>query len=82
MINVKSYTGAVNAFIEASPWLGDEDLPAIIALQSLAHELDTAPVQAAMVGQFGLTYRALLKRQPAVTEDEDELTKAMRASGL
>ena len=68
------FTSAVEAFEKASPWLGDADLPALVTLRVLAEELDKGTIQAALVSQFTLTYRALVKRAPvAEREDADPL---------
>lgn len=70
---VNSYTQAVERFKKASPWLSDEDAPALVILESLAEQLDSGDTKPATVSQFGLAYRALLKRAPSSDADGDEL---------
>jgi hypothetical protein len=78
-----SYAEAVDRFIESAPWLGDADMPALVALRGLAKELDKGSPQAAMVAQFGLIHRALLKRAPAAADGpKDELDEALEQAGL
>ncbi|MFT4051107.1 MAG: hypothetical protein QM677_02515 [Microbacterium sp.] len=71
VIVVATYMYAVRKFKKAArTWLSDEDYPAVIALENVARELDAGNVSPAMIGQFGLAYRALLKRQPAAPATE------------
>ena len=62
----ETYLESVQRFIRSADWLGEEHRPAIKVLRSLAKVLDNeldrgkAP-QAALVSQFGLTYRDLAK---------------------
>jgi len=71
---MSTFTQAVEAFKKsAEAWLTDADLPAVIALEKAAEQLDKE-INPALLSQFGLTYRSLLKRQPAdLTEEEDPL---------
>lgn len=74
---VKTYVSSVDEFLKASPWIGPADRPAVTTLQQLASQLDDQgrAAQAALVAQFGLVYRNLLKRAPGADGDpeEDEL---------
>lgn len=78
----KSFTQTVEDFESASTWLSDEDQPAVTTLFALAEELDGGPLMPALVAQFGLTYRSLLKRAPvADTVAVDPLEEALRDAG-
>lgn len=73
---MKTFTQAVEDFLEAADWLTDVDQPAVVSLQQAAAELDSAGVQAALLNTYGITYRQLLKRAgrtDAVDEAEDFL---------
>ncbi len=75
-----SYRRSVQAFISASDWLGAEHMPSIVALLSLADKLDRE-VTAAMVSQFGVTFRDLRAQSPGGAPDkgdplEDDLERA------
>lgn len=69
-----SFKKAVETFKKsAADWLSDEDLPAVVVLEQTAEQLDTK-ITPALVAQFGLTYRNLLKRKPGdATDGGDEL---------
>ena len=76
----KTFTQAVSEFKDGAPWLGVDDVPALVALEALAEALDNE-VTAALVAQYGLTYRNLLSRKPA--EDSgpaDPLAAALAAA--
>ncbi|MGW9346033.1 hypothetical protein ACWGR3_31315 [Streptomyces albidoflavus] len=47
----------------AASWLSDEDLPAVVALEAMAKELDVK-MTPALLSQYGLAYRSLLARAP------------------
>lgn len=64
-------------FIASSSWLTDEDGPAVVALLAMAHELDEK-INPPLVAQYGLTYRNLLKRKPAATDELDELAQLLK----
>lgn len=72
-----SFTTAVEAFEKASPWLGDVDAPAVETLRTIAEVLDEGDRTPALMAQFGLTHRALLKRAPAADEPADPLEAAL-----
>ena len=69
-----SFKKAVETFKKsAKEWLTDEDSPALVVLEQTAEQLDVK-ITPALVAQFGLTYRNLLKRKPGDAEDGgDEL---------
>ncbi|WP_084130319.1 hypothetical protein [Demequina sp. NBRC 110055] len=73
MKNVSTYKGAVRAFIDASPWLTDADLPALVTLKKLAAALDAGEDRTAVVAQFGLTFRNLQARAPQADGSGDDL---------
>lgn len=75
-----NFQSAVKGFLSSADWLTDEDLPAIMVLRAVAAELDAGgKLSPALVAQFGLTHRALLKRKPtAAPEDNDPLETALR----
>ncbi|EQM78203.1 hypothetical protein [Microbacterium maritypicum] len=74
---MKTFTEAVETFLtDAADWLADEDSPAVVFLEQTAAQLDTK-MTPALLSQFGLTYRSLLKKKPVKVEQEDELAKAL-----
>lgn len=58
-----TFSQAVSRFLETATWLDDGHLPSVMALRALAVELDRE-VTAALVAQFGLLHRSLLKAKP------------------
>ena len=48
----------------AASWLTPADGPQLMALRSIARELDGGKFQAALISQFTLVHRALLARRP------------------
>lgn len=78
---VETFSDAVNAFTEASPWLAAPHMPALVTLRTLAKTLDAGNLTPALVAQFGLTYRSLAKLAPAATETDDPLEAALREAG-
>lgn len=79
-----TYSEAMQRFLTAADdWLSDDDLPAIVTLVQLAEQLDTGGAAPAVVAQFGLAYRNLLKRKPAAgPEETDPIAKAMAEAGV
>lgn len=76
---MQSFKAAVNAFQKDAVWLGDADLPAIVSLHKIAEALDGGEMSPAMLSQFGLTYRSLLKRAPSdAPEKVDPLEQALQ----
>lgn len=81
----RTHVGAVRAFLKsADAWLTDEDLPALTTLLALAKMMDTGQATPALISQYGLTYRSLLKRKPPAAPEapSDPLSKAMADAGL
>jgi hypothetical protein len=72
-----TFSESIDMFLAKADWLGDDDLPAIVALKAMAAELDQG-INPPLVAQFGLTYRNLLKRKPVVAEELDELAKLLK----
>lgn len=69
------FSQAVEKFLETAPYLTDEHLPSIVSLQAIAEQLDGGKVTPAMLAQFGLTHRALLKANPEAAALDDEVDK-------
>lgn len=78
-----SFTESLTAFIEVIPWLGDEHLPEITALEFLAERLDgdTPANPAPLVAQWGLMMRSLRKSAPVDSDGDDPLERALREAG-
>lgn len=55
---------SVDRFEAEATWLAGVDQPQLIALRSIAEELDGGKFQAALISQFTLIHRALLARKP------------------
>ncbi|AYD86248.1 hypothetical protein JTF60_gp01 [Microbacterium phage Efeko] len=49
---------------EGAAWLSAADAPQLMALRSIAQQLDSGKFQAALISQFTLIHRALLGRRP------------------
>lgn len=78
MDTAKTFEQALDAFIADAQWLGTEDLPALVSLRAIAKSLDGGDINAAMVAQWGLQYRALLKRSPdSAAAPSDPLAAAL-----
>lgn len=71
-----TFTSAVKDFEGASPWLGPEHAPAVVALRAMAAQLDGGDMAPALLGQFGLAFRALRKERP-VESAKDPLAAAL-----
>ncbi|MBB1482501.1 hypothetical protein H5392_01340 [Tessaracoccus sp. MC1865] len=71
-----SFTSAVADFETASPWLGPQHAPAVVALRAMAAQLDAGDLAPALLGQFGLAFRALSKERPTA-EHVDPLAAAL-----
>lgn len=74
---IGQFATAVSEFEEASPWLGPQHAPAVVALRAMAAQLDAGDMAPALLGQFGLTFRALDKQRPS-GEQVDPLTAALQ----
>ncbi|MGG7466037.1 hypothetical protein [Plantibacter sp. YIM 135347] len=65
---------------DADDWLTPADMLAVAILEALAEELDQK-LTGALMAQFGMTYRDLLKRAPGRNPDDDDpVAKAIRAA--
>lgn len=77
-----TFRESTDKFIEASPWLEAKHEPAKMMLIALAEALDAQvlanDLQASLVGQYGLAYRALAKEAPLETDEVDELEKLLQ----
>lgn len=73
-----TFTTSIDDFVEASEWLSDVHKPAVTALRAMAAQLDGGDLAPALLGQFGLMYRALLKEAPRVDSVEDPLEVALQ----
>ena len=62
-----TFTESVDAYLASATYLTEADLPLVIALKKAAAELDANGVQAALLNTFGVTYRALRKKQEGNT---------------
>lgn len=70
---MQTFSEAVEDFLQTAHWLTDADKPAIVSLQQVAAELDRGGVKAALVQQYGLAHRHLMKRAGQdIDPDEDE----------
>jgi hypothetical protein len=67
-----NFSEAVATFLKAATWLDDSHAPSVIALEAVARELDVE-VTGALVAQFGLLHRSLLKAKPEVTFSADPM---------
>lgn len=82
MATTRPFTLAVNKFKRsAKGWLTDADAPAVASLTEMAKALDAGELSPAMLGQFGLAYRNLLKRQPVDDGPVDELEALLGGAG-
>ena len=73
------FVSAVAEFEKASPWLGPQHAPAVVALQAMAAQLDAGDMSPALLGQFGLAFRSLSKERPT-GEVVDPLTAALQVA--
>ena len=65
------------AFLASLEWLTDAHIPAVAQLRLLAGLIDETPIPA-LIAQYGLTYRDLVKQAPAEPEQLDELAKLLK----
>ncbi|AVR56151.1 hypothetical protein PBI_NABY_1 [Microbacterium phage Naby] len=76
-----SWLDAVELFqTEAAAWLSAGDAPQLMALRSIARELDTGKFQAALISQFTLIHRALLNRRPGEPQQPVDPDASRRAA--
>ena len=71
-----NFSESVRRFIEDAYWLSDAHAPSVVALQALAVELDRE-VQAALVAQFGVLHRSLLKEKPKSQAELDPIAELL-----
>lgn len=64
---IGQFARAVAEFEKASPWLGPQHSPAVVSLRAMAQQLDAGDMAPALLGQFGLAFRALSKERPTAT---------------
>ena len=64
-----TFAEAVADFIAAATWLTEEHKPMVVALEKMAESLDKR-LSAAMMAQFGLTYRFLIKQAGGEVETD------------
>lgn len=80
--STSTFRDAVKAFENDAAWLGAADLPALVTLRKVAAALDDGDLSPAMLAQFGLCYRSLLKRAPVEsTGPVDPLEQALQDAG-
>jgi hypothetical protein len=72
-----NFSESVEAFVAEAYWLDASQAPSVVALQALAIELDRE-VTAALVAQFGVLHRSLLKSKPTNIIAEDPMEKMLR----
>jgi hypothetical protein len=72
-----SFAETVESFLKTADWLDDSHGPSVKALEALAAELDRE-VTAALVAQFGLLHRSLLKAKPSVNEVTNPYEELLR----
>ena len=71
------FVEAVQQFVANETWLSAAHAPSVVALQAVAVELDRE-VTAALIAQFGMLHRSLLKERPSVQTDIDPLAELLR----
>lgn len=59
-----TFSESVIEFESASPWLGPQHAPAVVALRAMAGAIDGGDMTPALLGQFGLAFRSLAKERP------------------
>lgn len=78
-----SWAESVELFeAEARDWLTPADAPQIMALRSIATQLDGGKFQAALISQFTLIHRALLGRRPGGNPTPDAPPAGAPADGM
>jgi hypothetical protein len=71
------FADAVKEFLAEADWLSASHAPSIAALVAVADELDRE-VSAALIAQFGVLHRSLLKERPKVETETDPLAELLR----
>lgn len=68
---------AVESFLADATWLDASHAPSVVALRAVAKELDKE-VTAALIAQFGVLHRSLLKEKPSRVVEVDPLAELLR----
>lgn len=68
---------AAEDFIADAKWLTTEHEPGIVTMRVSARLLDSGGINAAMLGQYNMAYRDLLKRAPVSDKAPDDPLEAM-----
>lgn len=71
------FAESVESFLAQAVWLNATHAPAVAALKAVARELDNE-VTAALIAQFGVLHRSLLKERPKLEVDVDPLAELLR----
>lgn len=74
-----TWTESVNDFEAEATWLTGVDRPQLVALRAIAAALDNGTFQAALISQFTLIHRDLVKRRPDGRREVDDLDAAVDA---
>lgn len=72
-----NFENAVQEFLGTADWLTASHAPSVAALVAVAQELDRE-VTAALIAQFGVLHRSLLKERPKVETESDPLAELLR----
>ena len=72
-----NFENAVQEFLGTADWLTASHAPSVAALVAVAQELDRE-VTAALIAQFGVLHRSLLKERPKVEVETDPLAELLR----
>lgn len=73
----QSFTNSVEQFLKGADWTAaPEHAPAVVSLKAMAEALDKN-LMPAMLAQYGLTYRTLLKSKPVDGGEPDPLEKLL-----
>ena len=70
---MNAFTEATDTILKQATFLGDEDLPLVVALKETARTLDADGVNASLVNQYRLTYLALSDKGKTGNEIIDPL---------
>lgn len=68
-----AFKNATEAYIKQADYLGDDDLPMVIALQEAAKELDSSGVQASLLNQYRLIFQNLREKANGDSNEVDPL---------
>jgi hypothetical protein len=71
------FVEAVQQFIDNETWLTAAHAPSVVALRAVAIELDRE-VTAALIAQFGVLHRSLLKERPGMQVEESPFAELLR----